>query len=320
MGRTVDPHLSRGRAAAACLAGGLAVVCAGGCVQVLGVTDIVEADGGASGSGSTSLETASSSQGPSTSTSTHTGTTSTTGTGTPSTTGSASGSSTGSMTSSSSTSSSTGPRDAAVNDAPGPDGTVLDSGPDTGTKDASVDSASNCAGDGGSCGVTGSGFPLCAGYQTASGNGGYTFGFSDGCPGSAVCLEQTSFCAAGTNVPAGPSFSCFGNGIGMNVNQPQGGGVRSSLVPTGTGLGYTVTAIPSGGLRIELVAGGVTYCANAAGLSGTIPWSSFNTLCFNSPPNGTAYSPSIAIAEVEFLSVSGSASISWSFCVSSLTL
>lgn len=73
--------------------------------------------------------------------------------------------------------------------------------------------------------------------------------------------------------------------IGFSVNEPAGGGTKSTVTPTGTGLVVTGTAASG---RVQLQNGSTYYCA--AFTSGTaIPYTSFNTKCYDDPPDGVAY-------------------------------
>jgi hypothetical protein len=73
--------------------------------------------------------------------------------------------------------------------------------------------------------------------------------------------------------------------IGFSTNEPAGGGTKGTVTPTGTGI--VVTGSAAGG-RVQLQNGSTYYCATFT--SGTvIPYTSFNTKCYDTPPDGVAY-------------------------------
>jgi hypothetical protein len=92
----------------------------------------------------------------------------------------------------------------------------------------------------------------------------------------------------GVNGP--PSYAVYGGGIGFSLSQPMGTTASMPVQATGTGIAYTVSSLPANGLRVNVktASSADVYCAPVTTASGTIPWASFNTKCFDSPVDGTA--------------------------------
>ena len=81
-------------------------------------------------------------------------------------------------------------------------------------------------------------------------------------------------------------------GIGFNINQDQSGGTAApTLTPAGTSLTITFTGTTGSlPLRAQLSDGTTNWCYAITGTSPvTIPYASFNTKCYDSPADGTAY-------------------------------
>ena len=178
------------------------------------------------------------------------------------------------------------------------------------------------------CTSTG-GLPLNAAYLASPGNpgaGGYVYAFSDA-GGSAATIGVTQFCGCGTNVAQNPpTYSDFGGGIGVNVNQDQavgldgGASMPEPFAATGTGLSYALTSVPAAGLRVQIYTSDmgptVPYCVEATEAIATIPWTMFNTKCQDSPSDGVAPSGAPAdLTKIEFLVPAVASAESWDFCV-----
>jgi hypothetical protein len=190
-----------------------------------------------------------------------------------------------------------------------------------------TDAASTCANPSTCTAAVAAGaIPLSCGYAAATvpGSatpGGYTFSFND-TGGSTACVDSTAFCASGSSVAQNPTFTNFGGGVGVNLNQPSAApSPIDSLSLTGTtGISYAVSNIPADGLRLSIESGGTSYCANLTSVTGTVPWADFNTECFDTPPTGTALTGApTAATNVEFLVPSSTTTEAWSFCVETLT-
>jgi hypothetical protein len=99
------------------------------------------------------------------------------------------------------------------------------------------------------------------------------------------CMLRTSGMlgpANAANAYAGFAF------LGFNVNQPIGTSTFSTIAPTGTSLviTYTKTAGPAT-IRVQLQGGATRWCANLMASPATIPYTMFNTACWDN--TGTAY-------------------------------
>jgi len=154
------------------------------------------------------------------------------------------------------------------------------------------------------------------------GMGGYTFAFSDGLPmGSTSCVSTTAFCGMGTIGVANATYTIYGGGIGVNLNQVIATGAASppilTLPATGAGIAYTLSSLPTLGARLIIDNAGKDYCAILTAASGTVDWASFNTACY-SPATGVALAGPPTATHVEFEVPSGMTAGSFNFCVTSL--
>jgi hypothetical protein len=108
-------------------------------------------------------------------------------------------------------------------------------------------------------------------------------------------------------------------GIGFEINQPMTAGAASStLTPKGSGV--TVAFSGSTGslaLRVQLTDGATTWCRTVTTSPVTIAYSSFNTACYDTPPDGTAYAKQ-PISAVQLLVIGGSTSTSYSISLTSV--
>jgi hypothetical protein len=173
--------------------------------------------------------------------------------------------------------------------------------------------------------VASNAIPLSCGYAAASlpggvTPGGYTFAFSDS-GGSTACVDATAFCASGISAAANATFTNFGGGIGVNLDQQSAppSTVNSVSLAGTQGVSYALSNLPPGA-RIAVESGGTQFCSNLTSASGTVPWGSFNTKCFDSPPDGVALTPASALAtSIQFEVPSATTAQTWSFCVTALT-
>jgi hypothetical protein len=83
-------------------------------------------------------------------------------------------------------------------------------------------------------------------------------------------------------------------GLGFNLGDSSSGGtVHPTVTPTGTGLTFTFadTAPTGTAFRAQITDGTTTWCYTVTGASPvTVPYGMFNTMCYDTPPDGTAYS------------------------------
>jgi hypothetical protein len=185
-----------------------------------------------------------------------------------------------------------------------------------------VGSSSSTCGSCSAAAATG-GLALATGCkQSTVGTGGYAYPYGDykdmsGAPTSCAstsCISDASLCAAGTTVPAGATYACYGTGFGLET-----GGVAIGA----TGISFTLSGtLPTGGGQVVLVTAAGSYCAlfTATGAQ-TIDYTKFNTKCYDSPPDGTALPAGATVTKVNFqVSSSSTASQTWALCLSALSL
>jgi hypothetical protein len=172
------------------------------------------------------------------------------------------------------------------------------------------------------------------------GTGGYAFSYADssstvcldGCPASpAVCSGTgTALCGHGS-LPANPAPYPVYGGIGINLNQALATSAASPpnvpMAVTGTGITYALSSLPTNGVRLAIDDGatsagpGTAYCAVLTAASGTVPWASFNTKCYDVPPDGTALTgPPQTASQIEFQMVPiPAAAVVDDFCVTAVS-
>jgi hypothetical protein len=175
-----------------------------------------------------------------------------------------------------------------------------------GTTGAGGTSSTGAGGSGESCAPTFD--PTNGGWVTAPAAGtvgcfhGYAYNFADALgttitPGTSMtyasCGTTCSLTATGSVIIANAanSYSTYA-GIGFNLNQPSSGGAATpTVVPQGSGLTITFTASTgTDQLRAQITDGTTNYCYVITGSSPvTIPWTSFNTKCYDPTPDGTPY-------------------------------
>jgi hypothetical protein len=135
------------------------------------------------------------------------------------------------------------------------------------------------------------------GFVRAPGTTGcwHGYAFAGGDTGSTVMPTSFAMCgmgcmlrASGTVGPAqAPSYAGVVY-LGFNVNQPTGSSTFTTLVPAGTGLAVTYTkAAGPATIRVQIQAGSTRWCANLTASPMTIPYTMFNTACWDN--SGTAY-------------------------------
>jgi hypothetical protein len=168
-----------------------------------------------------------------------------------------------------------------------------------------------------------------SGFVTAPAAGGgcwhgFAFDFADSTTtitpattsGYASCGAPCSLAAAGT---LGAGYTAYA-GLGFNLNQPtSGGSATPTLTPTGTSL--TISFIHTGptAFRAELTDGTTSWCAIITGSSPvTIPYSSFNTKCYDTPVDGSQYTKQ-PINEFELMVAGELTSTSFNIALTSLT-
>jgi hypothetical protein len=147
---------------------------------------------------------------------------------------------------------------------------------------------------------------------------GLDFTFSDG-KTSSICLAANSLCAAGvTGAQDPPAYSVYGAGFAFNLSPATTLTNVVELQLSGSGVSIAVTSLPTGAdLRIQTNVGGADYCAKMTTATQTIPWTTFNTKCWDN--TGTALAGAPKTAKIEFQASSLTTAGSFDFCVTSLS-
>lgn len=196
------------------------------------------------------------------------------------------------------------------------------------------------SGSGGATGAGGTGAPagggnltFTAGYVTSGTFHGYAYTFTGPMSGSKATISPmdfmaaTQFCAMGT-IQADTTYASVA-GMGFNVNQMMATTATSPEIgmaaATGTGLvvnvgsvtGLTLAAGAGSQLRVQ-IQGTADYCAPVAA-SGVnmIPWSMFNTKCWNTAETGAmAFTAGSMIKSVALVVPSGATVVGpFNFCL-----
>lgn len=226
----------------------------------------------------------------------------------------------------------TGGASSGTGGAAGTGGSVVGSGGSVVGTGGSVMGTGSAPGTGGSASTcypqTGpaSDFVVDGWGSTAGGWQGYLFTVQDELGGTisppeGSCWTGTSVCASGYT---GASYEGFGI-IGFNIAQTRDpvtldGGPESEIVPGGSGVAVTVLNNAGSGLRVQIQNNsGTFWCAQVPATgTGVIPWTSFNTQCWE-PALGTyyAYEP-ISQVMVQAPASGEISQTSFDFCVISL--
>jgi hypothetical protein len=179
-------------------------------------------------------------------------------------------------------------------------------------------------------GATAPGTPTIAdsGYVTVSAGTTVLAGFvssATGGSGSSIALtfDSTSFCASGT-VGKNSTYNCWAT-AGFTVNQSQTGMSGSSSPLAFSGSTVTVSYVNTGGstLEFQLYDGSNYWCsylpASTSPTTKTIPFSSFNTKCWDN--SGTTFVSGTPITAVDLV-VPGSNTTPtpYNFCFLGLTV
>jgi hypothetical protein len=148
------------------------------------------------------------------------------------------------------------------------------------------------------------------------GNSGYEYAYGDTGPDTTHCAATNDACLRGTtSVVNPPTYSDYGIGIGINLTQTP----PSVVQLTGSGLTVQLSNLPPSGIRVVVTVAGVDYCAPLTSNPTTIPWGSFNTKCYDSPPDGTALAAAPATPHIEIQAVSTSNENTIDFCIEKLS-
>jgi hypothetical protein len=154
--------------------------------------------------------------------------------------------------------------------------------------------------------------------------GGATITNANPCATSTTWNSTTALCMTGSLPALGdpPDYTNnWGLAVGVNATNPPGGG----LGQTYTSVAITVTGSPTSGLLAiahrKSDPEGTTYCAALAS-GAAITLTSFNTKCYDSPPDGTyltaADVPNIDQIKVQVSSTNSAITVT-NLCISGIT-
>ena len=124
-------------------------------------------------------------------------------------------------------------------------------------------------------------------------------------------MAPNSLCVAGTtgawNPPAG---TVWGVGFGVNLSP-----FSTPVQLSGTGVTVALTGLPAG---VGMTVGVAGYCAVITAATQTIPWTSFNTQCWD-PAKGVALTGPPNSSNFQFQASSRTTAGSFDFCVTALS-
>jgi hypothetical protein len=202
----------------------------------------------------------------------------------------------------------------------------VSSGGTTGSSGGTTGSGGSTTGSGGSgsvaCTTT---FDVSsAGFVTMPVKGGtcwsgYAYTFGDTYGTTFLPMTPTSLMSMGNIVAVSGSMYSYA-GLAFNLGQSNAGGnTNTPVTPTGTGLTFNYTATNPAGtaLRVQISDGTNSWCATAVNAQ-SIPYSSFNTKCYDSPPDGTAYAKQ-AINAIQLQVAGGTTGGAYTLSISSVT-
>jgi hypothetical protein len=217
--------------------------------------------------------------------------------------------------------------------ATGGDGSVTDTGGNAGTGGATAAvttaSATTCTFDSsGTLAVTSKyvAAGTCGGYAYTYANGTATIAPACTSTGCTPELDAAKICASG-EVPPSATYANTA-GIGFSIFQSRTGD-PTPLKLTGTNLVVNITNnATSSTLRVQLTQDTTgtldAFCYDISGKTGaiTIPLSSFNTKCYDSPPDGTALTAAKGVYAIEINAPCAAATTTntYDFCVNSVTM
>ncbi len=149
---------------------------------------------------------------------------------------------------------------------------------------------------------------------------GSTVSPSSPTPGYSACGSPCSLTMTGSILAVTGTNYSF-EGLGFGLGQIAGGTGNTEVAPTGTGLtiAFTNTTPASLPLRAQITDGTTTWCYTVAGASPVnIPYTSFNTKCYDSPPDGTAYAK-VPINAIQLQIAGGTAAGAVNVTITSVT-
>jgi hypothetical protein len=138
--------------------------------------------------------------------------------------------------------------------------------------------------------------------------------------GSTFCLSSNCVCAAGPTPQFNATVNNWGADFGFNLSPNS---TSTNLIPVqlvGKGVSVTLSNLPSVPVvRINVLVGGTSYCATIATASQTIPWTSFNSSCWDDTGSFLSGNVLNAATSLYFVINSTSAGGTFDFCVTSIS-
>jgi hypothetical protein len=159
------------------------------------------------------------------------------------------------------------------------------------------------------------------GFVRAPGAGGcwYGYAFSGGDTGStlttmtsfAMCGMPCALRVAGTLGPATAANMYIGVVyLGFNISQGLGATAGTAIVPTGTGLQVTYTKVSGPTtIRVQIQDDTTRWCAPLTTSPATIPYTSFNTMCWETVPPATGAYAKQPIKQVQLVAPGGETAV-----------
>jgi hypothetical protein len=189
-------------------------------------------------------------------------------------------------------------------------------------------SAASAAGAGAGTAGTSSSATASGGYFMSGRWHGYAWTSTAGA-GSTVMPMDFAMLAAGAPLCVSGSVAAVADYsgvamLGVNLNQEQAGMMPPAMTVTPMGAGLVVNVMNKGNspLRVQIQgANGAMdandrWCAPLTGTGGLIPWTSFNTACWDN--SGTAYANQPIVAAMVVVPGGTSAAVPYDFCLVSL--
>jgi hypothetical protein len=152
------------------------------------------------------------------------------------------------------------------------------------------------------------------------GNAGNEFSYGDMGPMTTFCTAANAACLGGTMSPVNPpTYSYFGIGIGINLRMTVGADTPAPVQLSGTSVTIRLNKLPTSRAELIVTSGGMDYCALIPTATATIPWTSFNTKCYDSPPDGIALTGAPATPHIQVQVDSDAMEETVDFCIDTLS-
>jgi hypothetical protein len=159
------------------------------------------------------------------------------------------------------------------------------------------------------------------GLCTVQSYSGHNFPLVDTSGKSSICMLPNTLCAAGTvGAQDPPTFKVWGAGFGFSLSPQTTATIIVPVQLTGSGVTVTLSSLPTGGAsaRAQVTVGGAQYCAVMTKTSQTIPWTSFNSTCWDPTPAGALTGPPNA-SNFQIEASAGTTAGAFDFCLTGLS-